>query len=144
MNIGRAAFVSCSRSKGSSSPGLCLARAKLSRNSNQVVRGRIRQIAVGTLITERPPHRTERAPLTAKRFVTACRMRSRDDGPALLTRQHELEQKLDEARQVEITDLSHPPLDSVLAILDRGLGNRLRVAVGLELREIEPIQKIGS
>jgi hypothetical protein len=45
---------------------------------------------------------------------------------------------------VEITDLSHPPLDGVLAILDRGLGNRLGVAVGLELGEIELLKEIGS
>ena len=55
-----------------------------------------------------------------------------------------VEQKLDEARQVEITDFSHPPLDGVLAILDRGLGNRLGVAVGRELGEIELLKEIGS
>jgi hypothetical protein len=48
--------------EGSPPPGLRLPQAKLSRNSNQIARGRIRRIAVGTLITERPPHRTERAP----------------------------------------------------------------------------------
>src|SRR6266511_5871278 len=47
--------------EGSPPPGLRLPQAKLSRKSNQVARGRIRQIAVGTLITERPPHRTVRA-----------------------------------------------------------------------------------
>src|SRR5437773_2554365 len=54
-----------------------------------------------------------------------------------------VEQKLDEARQVKITDFSHPPLNGVLAFVDRGLGNRLSVAVGLELAEIQPLQEIG-
>jgi hypothetical protein len=47
--------------EGSPPPGLRLRQTKLSRNSNQIARGRIRRIAVGTLITERPPHRTVRA-----------------------------------------------------------------------------------
>ena len=32
-----------------------------------------------------------------------------------------VEQKLDKARQVKIADFSHPPLDGVLALVDRGL-----------------------
>src|SRR6266436_10280170 len=54
-----------------------------------------------------------------------------------------VEQKLDEARQVKIADLSHPPLDGVLALADRGFGNRLSIAVGLEFGEIQPLQQIG-
>jgi hypothetical protein len=41
---------------------LRLPQGELSRKTNQVARARIRRIAVGTLITVRPPHRTERAP----------------------------------------------------------------------------------
>ena len=48
-----------------------------------------------------------------------------------------VEQELDEARQVQIADLPHPPLDRVLAILDRGLGDRLGVAVGPKFGEVE-------
>src|SRR6266700_2381150 len=70
-----------------SAAGLRPLQAKLSRNSNQIARGRIRQIAVGTLITERPPHRTVRAQFghTAPTlgvcdgkafFVPVCRTRS--------------------------------------------------------------------
>src|SRR5260370_38316063 len=54
-----------------------------------------------------------------------------------------VEQKLDEPRQVKIADFSHPPFKGVLALEDRGLGNRLSVTVGLELAEIQPLQKIG-
>ena len=46
------------------------------------------------------------------------------------------------ARQVQIADFAHAPLNGVLALLDRGLGNRLSVAVGLKLGEIQPLQKI--
>src|SRR5260221_3914577 len=54
-----------------------------------------------------------------------------------------VEKKLDEARQMKIADFSHAPLNGILALLDRGLGNRLSVAVGLKLGEIQPLQKVG-
>src|SRR5258708_30779635 len=54
-----------------------------------------------------------------------------------------LEKKLGEAGQVKIAGFSHAPVNGVLALLDRGLGNRLSVAVGLKLGEIQPLQKIG-
>ena len=38
------------------------AKVSLSRDLNYMAGARIPEIAVGTLITERPPHRTERAP----------------------------------------------------------------------------------
>src|SRR5258708_10740686 len=54
-----------------------------------------------------------------------------------------VEKILDEARQVKIADFSHAPFNGVLALPNRGLGNRLSVAVGLKLGEIQPLQKIG-
>jgi hypothetical protein len=47
--------------EGSPPPGLRLPEMKLPSKSNQLARARIRRIAVGTLITERPPHRSVRA-----------------------------------------------------------------------------------
>src|SRR5258707_10363100 len=47
------------------------------------------------------------------------------------------------ALQVKIADFSHAPFNGVLALLNWGLGNRLSVAVGLKLGEIQPLQKIG-
>jgi hypothetical protein len=43
---------------------------------------------------------------------------------------------------VKIADLSHPPLNGVLALEERGFGDRVSVTVGLERREIQPPQEI--
>src|ERR1700704_3952951 len=53
-----------------------------------------------------------------------------------------VEQKLDEARQVQIADFPHPPLEGILALVVGSLVKCLGVAVGLKSGEVQPLQHI--